>query len=107
MKPFPKNSNSRKPQGNRSNTKKPKIDLAPQREVREMFTNWFKSQRAEAGHVMSKQAVLKNVIKKLDIKQDKVLKNAMDELINNQWITVEEDGVTLVLTEKGALFIKS
>ena len=115
MKKFPSNNQNRNHTRNDRNDRtsfssqrsSKKADVAPQREVRDMFTNWFERKRAKAGHVMSKNDVIKNVIKKLDIKQDKVLKKAMDELVSNKWIEVQEDGVTLVLTEKGALFINS
>ena len=67
-----------------------------------MFMNWFKSSRAAAGHIMTKQDVIKNILKKLDAKQDRPFQIAMDELKNEGLIEVKEDGVTLVLTEKGS-----
>lgn len=67
-----------------------------------MFMNWFKSSRAVAGHVMGKADVIKNVLKKLDSKQDKIFEKAMNELKSDGLIEVQEDGVTLVLTQKGA-----
>ncbi|MGB5964679.1 MAG: hypothetical protein WBG65_03995 [Sulfurimonadaceae bacterium] len=66
---------------------------------------WFKKQKAAAGHVMSKTDVLKNIIKNLDAKQDDVLEVAMNELKSSGLIETEEDGFTLVLTQKGADFI--
>jgi len=67
-----------------------------------MFMNWFKSSRAAAGHIMTKQDVIKNILKKLDAKQDRPFQIAMDELKNDGLIEIKEDGVTLVLTEKGS-----
>ncbi len=67
-----------------------------------MFMTWFKKQKAVKGHVMSKTDVLKNIIKNLDPKQDDVLEAAMNELVAGGLIETEADGLTLVLTEKGA-----
>jgi hypothetical protein len=67
-----------------------------------MFMNWFKKNKAVAGHVMQKQDVIVHVLRKLDKKQDEVLEKAMDELNHDGIIETEEDGVTLVLTQKGA-----
>lgn len=71
-------------------------------EVKEMFMNWFKKNGAAAGHVMGKQDVITNVLKKLDKKQDAALEMAMEELKSSGLIETKEDGVTLVLTQKGA-----
>lgn len=54
---------------------------------------------------MNKQDVINNVLRKLDSKQDKTFAKAMDELKNEGLIEVQDDGVTLVLTLKGADFI--
>jgi len=67
-----------------------------------MFMNWFKKKKAVAGQVMEKQDVIKEVLKKLDKKQDAALEKAMDELKSSGLIETKEDGVTLVLTQKGA-----
>jgi hypothetical protein len=67
-----------------------------------MFMNWFKKNKAVAGHVMQKQDVIAHVLRKLDKKQDEVLDKAMDELNRDGIIETKEDGVTLVLTQKGA-----
>lgn len=67
-----------------------------------MFMNWFRSSRARAGHEMTKEDVIKTVLKKIDSKQDHPFTKAMEELKNDGLIEVKEDGVTLVLTEKGA-----
>ncbi|MCK9372631.1 MAG: hypothetical protein M0P91_05495 [Sulfuricurvum sp.] len=64
--------------------------------------HWFRSSRAVAGHVMTKEDVIKAILKKIDSKQDRAFTLAMDELKNDALIDIKEDGVTLVLTEKGA-----
>ena len=71
-------------------------------EIKMMFLNWFKSSNAAQGHIMTKADVIKAILKKLDPKQDKFFTRAMDELTNDAIITVQPDGVTLVLTQKGA-----
>ena len=67
-----------------------------------MFVNWFKKNGRIAGTVMSKEAVLKNIIKNLDKKQDDLLEKAMRELTKSGFMTVAEDGYALILTQKGA-----
>jgi len=67
-----------------------------------MFMNWFKASRAVEGHVTAKQDVINGILKKLGPKQDRPFQIAMDELKNDGVITIQEDGVTLVLTAKGA-----
>lgn len=67
-----------------------------------MFMNWFKSSHAEAGHIMTKQDVISAILKKLGPKEDRPFQIAMDELKNDGMITIQEDGVTVVLTQKGA-----
>ncbi|ABB43338.1 hypothetical protein Suden_0057 [Sulfurimonas denitrificans DSM 1251] len=95
---------------NQSNTTKkfPKdkpLESAPKNEVKEMFLQWFKK-RNSVGQIMSKQDVVSNVIAKLDAKQNDALKKAMDELINNGFMEVQSDGLTLVLTQRGSDFIR-
>lgn len=51
---------------------------------------------------MTKADVVKAILKKLDSKQDKFFTRAMDELTNESIIEIQPDGVTLVLTQKGA-----
>lgn len=67
-----------------------------------MFMNWFRSSRAAAGHIMTKQDVINAVLKKIDSKQDRPFTIAMEELKSDGVIEIKEDGVTLVLTQKGA-----
>ena len=82
----------------RRSTKK-KIDITPKNEVKQMFRNWFKH-RNEAGQIMTKQDVINSVLKNLNKEQDKFLEEAMDEMVQEGLIEVQEDGVTLVLKRK-------
>ena len=84
----------------KSPVKHRKDDLTPKDEVKEMFMSWFAKNR-KVGQIMSKQNVIKNILTKLDIKQNKVLETAMSELKKSGMIETQEDGVTLVLTQKG------
>lgn len=86
----------------KSPPKKENIETLQTNEIKAMFMTWFKSSRAVAGHVMTKADVIKSILKKLDSKQDKFFTRAMDELTNEAIIEVQPDGVTLVLTQKGA-----
>ncbi len=79
------------------------LDLAPKKEVKEMFMKWFKKNNS-VGQIMTKRDVVENVITKLDAKQNDALEKAMNELRRDGLIEVKEDGVTLVLTQKGAEF---
>ncbi len=76
-----------------------KIDITPKNEVKQMFRNWFKK-RNEAGQIMTKQDVINTVLKNLTKEQDKFLQDAMDEMIHEGQIEVQEDGLTLVLKRK-------
>ena len=76
-----------------------KIDITPKNEVKQMFRDWFKK-RNEAGQVMTKQDVINSVIKKLTKEQDKFLADAMDEMVFEGLIEIQEDGVTVVLKRK-------
>ncbi|MDO9266870.1 MAG: hypothetical protein Q7U00_07300 [Sulfurimonas sp.] len=77
------------------------LDTAPKNEVKEMFMKWFKKNN-NVGQVMTKKDVVENIIAKLDAKQNDALEKAMNELRKEGFIEVKEDGVTLVLTQKGA-----
>jgi len=83
-------------------SKKSALETLYKEEVIEMFLKWFKQQKAEAGHVMSKTDVLKNIIKNIDAKQDGMLEQAMKELRDKGILETQEDGFSLMLTEKGA-----
>jgi len=78
---------------------KKKIDITPKNEVKQMFRAWFKK-RNEAGQIMTKQDVINTVLKNLNKEQDKFLEEAMDEMVAEGLIEVQEDGVTLVLRRK-------
>lgn len=106
--PSQNKSNQNRANQGRVATKFPKdkpLEAAPKNEVKEMFFQWFRK-RNIVGQIMSKQDVVSSVIAKLDAKQNDALEKAMDELINNGFLDVQEDGVTLVLTQRGSEFIK-
>ena len=86
-------------------SKKSALETVYKEEVKEMFMLWFKKQKAVSGHIMSKTDVLKNIIKNIDTKQDGVLEAAMNELKSSGLLETQEDGFSLVLTQKGADFI--
>ncbi len=91
----------------RNNEKQKKVvkkDLTPKEEVKEMFYSWFK-RKAKVGKVMSKQDVISNILTQLNKQQDKVLDVAMDELKSSGFMENQDDGVSLVLTEKGFKFL--
>ena len=67
-----------------------------------LFMNWFKASRALEGHIMSKQDVINAILKKIGPKHDRPFQIAMDELKHDGMIEMKEDGVTVVLTQKGA-----
>lgn len=82
------------------------LDLDPKNEVKDMFMKWFKKNN-KVGQIMTKQEVVENVIAKLDAKQNDALEKAMNELKRSGLIETKEDGVTLVLTQKGVDFINN
>lgn len=69
-------------------------------QVKKMFSNWFKNHN-RVGYVMSKQDIVSNIITKLTSKQENSLQIAISELSADGYIEVQEDGLTLVLTQKG------
>jgi transcriptional regulator of NAD metabolism len=73
--------------------------LSPKNEVKEMFRLWFKKNNT-VGYVMSKQDIVKNILTKLNAKQESSLQEAINELKTEGLIEVKEDGVTLVLIKK-------
>ena len=79
------------------------LDTAPKKEVKEMFMKWFKKNNS-VGQIMTKRDVVENIISKLDAKQNDALEKAMNELRKEGLVEVKEDGVTLVLTQKGTEF---
>jgi len=98
MKSTAKNKKRKSPPKNK------KIDPTPKKEVKEMFINWFKKNN-NVGQIMTKQDVVTNILTKLDSKQNDALEEAMNELKSNGFMEVKEDGVTLVLTQKGSASI--
>lgn len=102
-KPFAKTQgDSRKPLLNKKRMapKKALLDSAPKKEVIELFMAWFRKNK-NIGQVMTKQDVVKNILLKIDAKQEDALAEAMNELKSEGFIEIQADGVTLVLTEFG------
>ncbi|MBU0720315.1 hypothetical protein KJ877_03135 [bacterium] len=99
MKSPAKNETRRK-----SPPKRKTIDPNPKNEVKEMFFKWFKKNN-HAGQIMSKQDIVTNILTKLDAKQDDALEEAMNDLKSYGFVETKEDGLTLVLTQKGAEYI--
>ncbi|MDD2357478.1 MAG: hypothetical protein PHX13_06185 [Thiovulaceae bacterium] len=85
----------------KSPPKKTVLDIAPKNEVKEMFMSWFRRHN-QVGQIMTKQDVVREVIKKLDKPQNEALEEAMNELVKSGFMVVQGDGVTLVLTAEGA-----
>ncbi|MFZ2969378.1 MAG: hypothetical protein WA080_10035 [Sulfuricurvum sp.] len=81
--------------------KKESIETTQKNEIKALFMNWFKASAAKAGHIMTKQDVINGVLRKMGPKQDRPFALAMEELSANGLITLQEDGVTVVLTQKG------
>lgn len=75
-------------------------DMNYKNQVKEMFSNWFKKNN-RVGYVMSKQDVVRNILTKLTTKQENSLEIAIKELNADGYIEVQEDGLTLILTQKG------
>ena len=85
--------------------KKVEKETAPKNEVKEMFMSWFRRNN-QVGQIMTKQDVVREIIKNLDAKQNDALEEAMSELVKSGFMLVQEDGVTLVLTQLGSEFVK-
>ena len=78
-----------------------KIDLAPMNEVKKMFKDWFRKNK-KLTYTMTKEDVVRNILTKLDAKQNDALEDAMNKLKKEGFMEVKEDGLTLVLTKHGA-----
>jgi hypothetical protein len=85
--------------------KKTAQDVTPKNEVKAMFVSWF-TRHNQAGQVMTKLDVAREIIKKLDKPQNEALEEAMRELVKEGFFEVQSDGVTLVLTQLGSEFVK-
>ncbi|QSZ42600.1 hypothetical protein GJV85_10935 [Sulfurimonas aquatica] len=75
-------------------------DVNYKNQVKQMFSDWFKNHN-RVGYVMSKQDIVRNIITKLTSKQENSLEIAIKELNKDGYIELQEDGLTLVLTQKG------
>jgi len=99
-------TNSARPPINkkRLTPKKSLTDPAPIKEVVAMFMSWFKKHK-NVGQVMTKQDVVRNILVNLNAKQEDALGDAMKELKSEGFIEIQEDGVTLVLTQMGVDYL--
>jgi hypothetical protein len=84
--------------------KKSVVDPAPQKEVMDMFMSWFRKHKT-VGQIMTKQDVVRNILVNLNAKQEDALADAMKELKSEGFIEIQEDGVTLVLTQMGVDYL--
>ncbi|MBC8238582.1 MAG: hypothetical protein H8E76_10185 [Helicobacteraceae bacterium] len=78
-----------------------KIDFTPMNEVKKMFKDWFRRNK-NVTQIMTKEDVVRNILTKLDAKQNDALEDAMNKLKKEGFMEVKEDGLTLVLTKLGA-----
>jgi len=104
MKPSHKKVNTPHSNKRKSPPKKSPLDVAPKNEVKEMFLNWFRKNN-NIGQVMTKQDVVRNVLTKLNAKQDDALEEAMNELKSEGIIEIEEGTLNLILTKVGVASI--
>jgi len=81
--------------------KKESLETTQKNEIKALFMNWFKASGAKEGHIMTKQDVINGVLRKIGPKQDRPFQLAMEELCDTGLITLQGDGVTVVLTQKG------
>jgi hypothetical protein len=81
---------------------KESLETTQKNEIKALFMNWFKASGAKEGHVMTKQDVINGVLRKMGPKQDHPFALAMEELCSNTLVTLQADGVTVVLTQKGS-----
>jgi len=79
---------------------KSNADKSYKNQVKEMFSNWFKNNN-RVGYVMSKEIIVRNILTKLTSKQENSLQIAIKELDEDGYVEIQEDGLTLVLTQKG------
>ena len=75
-------------------------DVSPKNEVKEMFMQWFEKNK-NVGSIMSKADVVQNILTKINAKQEDAMASAINDLKTEGLIEIQEDGVTLVLTQKG------
>ena len=94
-KPYNPNSKSRK------NAYHKEVELKPIDEVKAFFRDYFRKNNS-AGHIMTAEDVKKHILKKLTAKEDSLFSDALNELKIAGFLEVKEDGLTLVLTQKGA-----
>ena len=95
-------SNEAKPPHNKQRKAPPKSNgaVSYKNQVKEMFSNWFKKNN-NVGYIMSKQDIVKNILTKLTSKQENSLQIAIKELDEDGYVKIQEDGLSLLLTQKG------
>lgn len=77
------------------------VELKPVDEVKGFFRDYFRK-NAIRGHMMHPEDVKKYILRKLTAKEENVFAQALNALKTEGFIEVQEDGLTLVLTQKGA-----
>ena len=77
------------------------VELKPIDEVKGFFRDYFRK-NATAGYVMAPEDVKKHILRKLTAKEESIFAQALNGLKTEGFIEIQEDGLTLVLTQKGA-----
>ena len=91
---------------NKYKPKKPKTDKEAKTSVKLMFITWFKNKKAKEGFVMTPSDIKTTIIKRLDKEETSLLEEAMNDLVEEGFMTIKADGLTLVLTSRGPSFYK-
>lgn len=76
------------------------LSSSPKDEVKDKIMSWFKKSNSDVGHVMDERNLLQSIYMKLNPKQKNVFDEAIEELVQNEFITIKDEKL-LVLTEKG------
>lgn len=77
------------------------VEVKPIDEVKGFFRDFFRK-NATQGDLMTPEDVKKYVLRKLTAKEESVFAQALNGLKTEGFIEVQEDGLTLMLTQKGA-----
>ncbi len=76
------------------------LSSSPKNEVKDKIMSWFKKSNSDVGDVMDERNLLQSIYMKLNPKQKNVFDEAIEELVQNEFITIKDEKL-LVLTEKG------
>lgn len=76
------------------------LSSSPKDEVKDKIMSWFKKSNSDVGDVMDERNLLQSIYMKLNPKQKNVFDEAIEELVQNEFITIKDEKL-LVLTEKG------